>query len=98
MHFCSSPVRNSALPYANLLTLIFDHFNLLFDLDEVDYSNPQSLSRQKEDLQKMHGKKLSRLKIQLKEHTTLSRLQPLNSEVCEMKISILYLHDKVFTC
>ena len=44
MRFCSSFVRNSALPYANLLTLIFDHFNLLSDLEEVDYSGPQSFS------------------------------------------------------
>ena len=44
MRFCSSPVHNSALPYANLLTLIFDHFNLLSDLEEVDYSGRQSLS------------------------------------------------------
>ena len=43
MRFCSSPVRNSSLPYANLLTLFFDHFNLLSDLAEVDYSGPQSL-------------------------------------------------------
>ena len=32
IRFCSSPVRNSLRPYANLLTLIFDHFNLLCDL------------------------------------------------------------------
>ena len=44
MHFCSSPLGNSALPYANFLTLVFDHFNLLSDLKEVDYSGPQSLS------------------------------------------------------
>ena len=44
MRFCSSPLRNSALPYTNLLTLVFDHFNLLSDLEEVDYSGPQSLS------------------------------------------------------
>ena len=98
MRFCSSFVRNSALPYANLLTLIFDHFNLLSDLEEVDFSGPQFLSSnvlpplgifkvhgkyelysqlslsEKEDLQKIHGKRLSHLEPQLKEHTTLSRL------------------------
>ena len=121
MCFCSSPVRNSALPYANLLTLIFDHFNLLFHLEEVDYSGPQSLSSnvlpplrifkihgkyelyshlslsEQEDLQKIYGKKLSRLEPQLKEHTTLSCLESLDSEVSEMKMSILGLHDKVST-
>src|SRR5688572_16170025 len=103
MRFCSSPLRNNALPYANLLTLVFDHFNLLSNLEEVDYSGPQSPSSnvlpplgifkingkyklyshlslfEKEDLQKIHGKKLSRLKPQLKEHTTHSRLQSLDS-------------------
>ena len=44
MRFCSSPLHNIALPYANLLTIIFDHFNLLSDLEEVDYSGSQSLS------------------------------------------------------
>ena len=52
---------------------------------------------EKEDLQKIHGKKLSRFESQLKEHTTLSRLQSLDSEVSEMKMSILGLHDKVST-
>ena len=33
MCFCSSLVRNSAFPYSNQLTLIFDHFNLLSDLE-----------------------------------------------------------------
>ena len=37
MRFCSSSFRNLALPYANLLSLIFDHFNLITDLEEVDY-------------------------------------------------------------
>ena len=121
IRFCSSPVRNSSLPYANLLTLIFDHFNLLSDLEEVDFSGPQFLSSnvlpplgifkvhgkyelysqlslsEKEDLQKIHGKRLSHLEPQLKEHTTLSRFQSLDSEVSEMKISILDLHDKVST-
>ena len=94
MSFCSSSLRNSALPYANLLTLVFDHFHLLSDLEKVDYSGPQfnfsnvlpplgifkvygkyglyshlSVSK-KEDLQKIHGKKLSYLEPQLKEHTT----------------------------
>ena len=40
MHFCSSPLRNSALPYANLLTIFFDHFTLLSDLEEVNYFGP----------------------------------------------------------
>ena len=121
MRFCSSPLCNSALPYANLLTLVFDHFNLLYDLEEMDYSGPQSLSNnvlpplgifkvnykyelyshlsisEKEDLQKIHGKKLTRREPQLKEHTTLSRLQSLDSEVSEIKMSILVLHDKVST-
>ena len=44
MRFCSSSFRNLALPYANLLSLIFDHFNLITDLEEVDYSGPQSFS------------------------------------------------------
>ena len=31
-HFCSSALRNNALPYANLLTLVFDHsiFSLIW--------------------------------------------------------------------
>ena len=98
MRFCSFSLRNSALRYANLLTLVFDHFNLLSDLEEVDYSGPQSLSSnilpplglfkvhgkyelcshlyvsEKEDLQKIHGKKLSRLEPRLKEHDTHSRI------------------------
>ena len=85
-------------PNVNLMTIIFDHFNLLSDLEEVDYSGPQSLSRNvlpplgsfkvhgkyelsshlslsdKEDLQKIHGKKLSRLESRLKEHDTHSRI------------------------
>ena len=77
MRFCSSPLRNNALPYANLSTIIFYHFNLLSDLEEVDYSH-LSLT-EKEDLQKIHGKKLSRLEPQLKEHTTHSRLQSFDS-------------------
>ena len=52
---------------------------------------------EKEDLQKMHRKKLSRLEPKLKEHTTHLRLQSLDSEVGEMKMSILVLHDKVST-
>ena len=121
IHFCSSVVRNCSLPYANLLTLIFDHFNLLSDLEDVDYSGPVSLSSnilpplgifkihgkyklylhlssyEKEDLQKIHGKRLSRLEPQLKEQTTLSRLQSLELEVSELKTSVLDLHDKVST-
>ena len=54
-------------------------------------------SSEKEDLQKNHGKRLSRLKPQLKEHTTLSRRQSLDFEVNEMKTSLLDLHDKVST-
>ena len=122
MRFCSSSHWNSALPCVNLLTFVFDRFNLLSDLGEVDYSCPQSLSSNvlpplgifkvhvkyelylhlfvsnKDDLQKIHGKKLSRLELaQLKEHTTHSHLQSLVSEVSEMKMSILGLHDKVST-
>ena len=44
IRFCSSHVRNCFLPYANLLTLIFDHFNLLSNSKEVDYTGPLSLS------------------------------------------------------
>ena len=51
----------------------------------------------KEDLQKVHGKRLSRLEPQLKEHNTLSRLQSLDLEVSEIKTSLLNLHDKVST-
>ena len=85
IRFCSSVVRNFSLPYANLLSLIFDHFNLLADLEDIDYCGPVSLSSnllpplrifkihgkyelyshlsssEKEDLQKIHGKRLSRL-------------------------------------
>ena len=98
IRLCSSHVRNCSLPYSNLLTLIFDHFNLLSNSEGVDYSGPLSLSSnillplgifkihgkyelyshssssEKEDLQKIHGKRLSRLEPQLKEHTTFSRL------------------------
>ena len=121
MRFCCSHSRNCSLPYANLLTLIFDHFNLLSDLEEVDCSGPISLSTEilpplgifkvdgkyelysnlsstdKEDLQKIHGKRLTRLEPHIKEHTTLSRLQSLDLEVGEMKSSLLALHDKVST-
>ena len=40
----SSSFRNLALPHANLLLLIFVHFNLNSDLEEVDYFGPQSFS------------------------------------------------------
>ena len=103
------------------MALIFDHFNLLSDSAEVDYSGPLSLSSEilsplgifkihgkyelyshltsteKEDLQKIHGKRLSRLEPHIKEHTTFSRLQSLDLEVGEMKSSLLDLHDKVST-
>ena len=119
--FCSSLVRNCSFPYANVLTLIFDDFNLLSDSEDVDYSGPVSLSSnilppleifkiygkyelyshlsssEKEDLQKIHGKRLSRLEPKLNEHTTLSRLSSLDLEVSEMKTSVHDLHDKVFT-
>ena len=52
---------------------------------------------EKEDIQKIHHKNLSRLELQLKEHTTLSRLMSLDSEVSEIKMFILDLHDKVST-
>ena len=42
MRFYSSSFRNLALPYANLLSLIFYHLNLISDLEDVDYSGPQS--------------------------------------------------------
>ena len=95
IRFFSSHVRNCSLPFANLLTLIFDHFNLLSESEEVDYCGPLSLSNnilpplgifkihgkyelyshlsssEKEDLQMIHGKRLSRLEPQIKEHTTL---------------------------
>ena len=51
----------------------------------------------KEDLQKIHGKRLSRLEPHIQEHTTLSRLKYLDLEVGEMKSSLLDLHDKVST-
>ena len=44
IRFCSSHVRNCSLPYANLLTLIFDHFNLFSASEEVDYTGPLPLS------------------------------------------------------
>ena len=121
IRFCSILVRNCSLPYATLLTLIFDHFNLFSNSEEVDYSGPVSVSSNilrllgifkihgkyelyshlsssdKEDLQKIHGKRLSRLEPQLKEHTTLSRLQSLDLEVSELKTSLVDLHDKVST-
>ena len=40
MRLCSSRPRNLALPYTDFLSLIFDHFNLISDLEEVDYSGP----------------------------------------------------------
>ena len=119
MRFCCSQTRNCALPFANLLTLIFDHFNLLSDEEEVDCSGPISLSSEilpslgifkvnhkyelysnlstadKEDLQKIHGKRLTRLEPHIQTHTTLSRLQSLDLEVGEIKSSLLILDDKV---
>ena len=119
MRFCVSHNRNCALPYANLLTLIFDHFGLLSDMEEVDHSGPMSLSKdslpalgifkvngkydlfsnlscdEKDNLRKIHGKRLSRLEPHLKEHTTISYLQSLEVEVGEVKTSLLDLHDKV---
>ena len=120
MRFKISSFRNLALPYANRLSLIFDHFNLTTDLEEVDYSGPQSFSNNilpplgifkvggyelysnlsvtvKEELQKLHGKKIGRLEPHRKEnHTTHSRLESVDSDVCEIKVSLLALHDKVF--
>ena len=44
----------------------------------------------------MHGKKIGRLEPLPKEsHTTHSRLESLDSEVCEIKVSLLELYDKV---
>ena len=59
------------------------------------YSNLSSSD--KEDLQKIRGKRLSRLEPHIQEHTTLSRLQSLDLEVGEMKSSLIDLHDKVST-
>ena len=120
--FCSSSFRNSALPYANLISLIFDHFKPITDLEEVDYSGPQSFSNnvlsslgifkvggkyelysnlsviEKEELQKLHGKKIGQLEPHSKKNqTTHSRLESLDSAVCEIKVSLLELHDKLST-
>ena len=108
-----------ALPYANLLSLILDHFNLITNLQEVDYSGPQTFSNnilpplgifkvgskyelysnlsvaEKKELQKLHGKKIGRLEPHSKSHTTHSRPQSLDSEVCQIKVSLLELRDKV---
>ena len=43
MRFYSLQYKNIALASANL-TLVFDHFNLLSDLEEVEYTSPPSLS------------------------------------------------------
>ena len=46
----------------------------------------------------MHGKNISCLQPHSKElQTTHSRLESLDSEVCEIKVSLLELHDKVCT-
>ena len=50
---------------------------------------------EKEELKKIHGKKLSRLEPQLKDYTTHTRLESLDLEVSELKLSLLDLHDKV---
>ena len=50
---------------------------------------------EKENLQKIHGKRLSRLEPQLKQNTTHSRLESLDFEVCEIKVSLFELHDKM---
>ena len=109
-----------ALPYTNFLSLIFDHFNLITDFEEVEYFGPQSFSNNVqtslgifkveskyelysnlsvttiEELQKLHGKKIGRLEPPSKEsYTTHSCLESLDSEVCEIKVSLLELHDKV---
>ena len=52
---------------------------------------------EKEDLQKIHGKKIFRLEPQINDHTTHSRLESLDYEVSNIKISLLELHDKVST-
>ena len=120
MRFCNSSFQNLALPYANLLFLIFDHFNIISDLEEVDYSGTQSFSNnvvtplgifkvgckyelysnlsvtEKEELQKLNGKNIFQLEPHSKvNHTTHSLLQSLDSEVSNIKLSLLELHDKV---
>ena len=101
MRFCSSSFRNLALLYANLLLLIFDHFKLITDLEEVDYSGPQSFLNnvltplgifkvegnyelysnlsvtEKEELQKLHGKKIGRLEPHSKESYIYYSFSPL---------------------
>ena len=53
---------------------------------------------EKEELHKLHGKKIGWLESHSKDnHTTHSRLDSLDSEVCDIKMSLLELHDKVFT-
>ena len=105
-----------------ILSLIFDHFNLKTDLEEVDYSSPQSFSNnvlsslgifkvggkyelysnlsmtEKEELQRLHGKKIVRLESHSKENqTTHFCLESLDFEVYGIKVSLLELHDKVST-
>lgn len=36
----NSFIRNIALPYVNLLSLVFDYFNIPFNPKEIDYSGP----------------------------------------------------------
>ena len=51
---------------------------------------------EKEELQIFHGKKIVRLEPHYKENqTTHSRLKSVVSEVCEIKVSLLELHDTV---
>ena len=91
MRFCATHTRNCALPYANLLTLIFDHFNLLSEVEEVDCSGPISLSAEilpSLGIFKVHDKYelYSNLSSDDKEHLQklhgkrLNRLEPLIKE------------------
>ena len=122
MRFCSSRFKKLALLYANILLLVFDHFNLISNLEEVDYFGPQSFSNnvltplgiftvggkcelysnlsviEKEELQKLYGKKTVCLEPHSRDyHTTHSSLESLDFEVRNIKLSLLEFHDKVST-
>ena len=47
----------------------------------------------KEELQRIHGKKISWLEHQPKDHTTQSRRESHDSEVSDIKLSLFQLHD-----
>ena len=50
---------------------------------------------EKEERQRIHGKKITCLEPQPKGHTIQLGLESLDSEVSEMKLSVLKLHQKV---